>query len=212
MLQKSGLILLFTLLLMSCSPEASQEYVAGDVILRESFNAPEAWETFIGETVALQVVDGSYRVQTQDEGYIWGLNEQNHSDVVIEVEASQLSAHDNNAYGVMCRADTSNNGDGYYFLVSGDGYYSIGKGEGDDVVPLVEWTQNGAVKKGQANNKIRAVCVGSYLAIYVNDTFLAEASDTSYANGYAGFAATAFEGGDTDIAFDNLTITAASLP
>ncbi|MEZ4644300.1 MAG: hypothetical protein R3E31_16470 [Chloroflexota bacterium] len=212
MLKKISFVLLLTFLLIGCSAKPSQEYVLGDTLLSENFTAPEAWETFVGETVDLQVVDGAYRVRTEDEGYIWGLNEQDHSDVVIEVEASQLSTHENNAYGVMCRADTSNNGDGYYFLVSGDGYYSIGKGSGDDVLPLVEWTQNSAVNKGQASNTIRAVCIGNYLAMYVNDTFLAEVNDSDFGNGYAGLAATAFEGGDTDISFDNLTITAASLP
>lgn len=213
MFKKLSLVLsLALLLIVGCSNKPSQEYVLGDVLLTESFDEPGAWETYIGDTVELQVTDGSYRVQTQDEGYIWGLNEQDHTDVVIEVQANQLSSFENNAYGVMCRADTSNNGDGYYFLISGDGYYTISIGTGEDVTPLFDWTQSSTIKKGQATNKIRAVCVSNYLALYVNDTFLAEIRDNDYANGYTGFAATAFDGGDTDISFDNVTIWAASLP
>ncbi|MBK8903149.1 MAG: hypothetical protein IPM53_18325 [Anaerolineaceae bacterium] len=188
----------------------SQEYALGDELLSESFNEEAAWETYFDDGIAFHVVDGAYRVQTGDDGYIWGLNEALHDDVVIEVTSSQLSAHENNAYGVMCRADTSNNGDGYYFLISGDGYYTISKGAGDDVSQLVEWTASSAINEGQDSNTIRAVCIGNYLAMYVNDKFLAEIEDSDYASGYAGFAATAFEGGDTDISFDNLTITAAS--
>ncbi len=188
----------------------AKEAVLGNVLLSERFDSANAWETYYGETVALEVVDGAYRIQTGDEGYIWGLNEASHSDVVIEVEASQLSEFENNAYGIMCRADTSNNGDGYYFLVSGDGYYSIGKGEGPDVTPLVDWATSSAVNQGRATNSVRAVCVGDYLALYVNDKFVAEATDTTYTSGYAGLTATAFDGGDTDISFDNLTIWAAT--
>ena len=198
-------LIVFSIILVGCSGP-SKEASLGNVLLSESFDSSSAWETYFGETVELEVVDGSYRVRTGDEGYIWGLNEASHSDVVIEVEASQLSEFENNAYGVMCRADTSNNGDGYYFLVSGDGYYSIGKGEGPDVTPLVDWETSSAVNKGQATNSVRAVCVGDYLALFVNDRFVAEATDSTYSSGYTGLTATAFDGGDTDISFDNLSI------
>lgn len=202
--------LMMILLLAACGGP-SQEYETGESLLTESFDEASAWETYLDDGIALQVVDGVYRVQTGDEGYIWGLNDASHNDVVIEVTANQLSAHENNAYGVMCRSDTSNNGDGYYFLISGDGYYTISKGEGDNVNELVEWTSSSAINEGQASNTIRAVCIGNYLALYVNDTFVAEIEDGEYAEGFAGFAATAFEGGDTDITFDNLTISSASL-
>lgn len=204
-------LLLMILVLVACGGP-SQEYEAGEVLLTESFDEAAAWETYVEGEVAFQVVDGAYRVQTGDDGYIWGLNEAEHDDVVIEVTASQLSSFENNAYGVMCRSDTSNNGDGYYFLISGDGYYSISKGQGEDVNELVEWDTSSAINQGQASNTIRAVCIDDYLALYVNGEFVADVEDSDYSSGYAGFAATAFEGGDTDITFDNLTITAASLP
>ena len=187
------------------------EYETGEVLLTESFNEAAAWETYIQDEVDFQVVDGAYHVQTGDGGYVWGLNDAEHDNVVIEVTANQLSSFENNAYGVMCRADTSNNGDGYYFLISGDGYYAISKGEGEDVNEIVEWTTSSAINQGQASNTIRAVCIDNYLALYVNGKFVADTEDSDYSSGYAGFAATAFDGGNTDITFDNLTITAASL-
>ena len=204
-------IAVILLLALAGCGSSGKEPTLGNELLNETFDSPNAWETYTDDTVTLQVVDGAYRVETGDAGYIWGLNEQNHSDVVMEVEASQLSTFENNAYGIMCRADTSNNGDGYYFLVSGDGYYAISKGNGEDVSPIVDWTSSSAINKGLATNKLRAVCIGDYLALYVNGKFLAETNDSSFANGYAGFAATAFDGGDTDISFDNLTIWEATL-
>lgn len=204
------LLVSLILLLAACGGEPEPKYTLGTALLTETFDDPNAWEVYTSDGVSLQVVDGAYRVQTGDDGYIWGLNAQDHSDVVMEVEVSQLSTFENNAFGIMCRADTSNDGDGYYFMISGDGFYSIRKGIGEDVSPLVDWTESSAINGGQANNKIRAVCIGSYLAMYVNDKFLTETTDTDYANGYAGFAATAFDGGDTDLSFDNLNIWAAT--
>ena len=198
---------------------ASNEYVLGEPLLEENFSEASAWENFTADDVSLQVSDGVYRAQTGPGGYTWGLNEMEHTDVVIEVAANKASAHENNGYGVMCRADPSNNGDGYYFLVSGDGFYSIRKGETDSVNPLVDWTAHSTINTGQASNTIRAVCIGDYLAIYVNDRFLAETEDSSYSSGYAGLSVAAFEdesAGDVatvnaDIVFDNLMIWAASL-
>jgi hypothetical protein len=213
MSQKTSLliVLVVTALLAVACGGASQEYQTGAVLLNETFSETNAWETYVSDDADLQVSDGVYRIQVGDGGYIWGLNEVEHSDVSMEVTTNQLSSHANNAYGVICRSDTSNNGDGYYFLISGDGYYSISKGEGDDVTPLVEWTESSAINQGQASNKIRAVCVGDYLGLWVNDEFVAEAEDTSYTSGFAGLSAAAFEGGNADITFDDLMITAASL-
>ena len=204
-----GLIIL-GLMAVACG-DASEKYVLGETLLQEDFSEPGAWENFSEDDMNLQVDDGAYQIETGDGGYIWGLNEVEHADVVIEVTTEQASAFENNAYGVMCRADTSNNGDGYYFLVSGDGYYSIAKGTGDNVSPLVDWTNSSAVNRGQASNKIRAVCIENYLALYVNDKFVAEIEDNGYMAGYAGLAAAAFEGGDVDVSFDDLMISAASL-
>ncbi len=206
------LFIILSFILVSCGGP-SAEYTLGEVTLSEDFSNPKAWEYFVDESAGLnlQVTDGAYRIRLGDSGYLWGLNDQNQSDVVLEITANQLSTHENNAYGIMCRANTSNNGDGYYFLISGDGFYSISRGEGEDVNPIVDWTESSAVNKGADSNTLRAVCIGDYLALYVNDQFVADARDTAYSSGYAGLTAAAFEEGDIDVTFDNLTIWQASL-
>ncbi len=213
MLKKSTLLFIIVgFMLVGCS-SPSAEYSLGDAILIESFSKPKSWE-YYDDTDAgtrLEVLDGAYQIQTGSGGYIWGLNEQNHSNVVLEVTTNQLSEFENNAYGVICRADESNNGDGYYFLISGDGFYAIAEGEGDDVNLIVEWTTSSTINKGTDQNTIRAVCIDDYLALYVNDKFVVDARDSSFTAGYAGFVGTANDGGDITVAFDDLTIWEASL-
>src|SRR5688572_6483134 len=97
--------------------------VAVDLIYTESFDHVEAWDEFIGQDgVELRVQDGTYRAYTPAEGYVWGLNTSLHENVVLEVEAVPMSMFVENGFGLMCRADPTNDGDGYYFMVTGTGY------------------------------------------------------------------------------------------
>jgi hypothetical protein len=139
-------------------------------------------------------------------GYAWGLNKQSHTDVILEVEMTPLTIHYENGFGIMCRADTSNNGDGYYFMITGMGYYSIRIGQGDEVRALVDWQQSDAIHPEIDTNRIRAICMGNTLAFYVNDELLAMTVDDVYQTGYAGMAVTTADNSDIDVAFDNLAI------
>lgn len=195
--------------LSACAPaRGSQPYEIGDLLLEEDFSSPSAWETYSDPAIQvdLRVVDGVYRIEAHDEVFMWGLNAQVHADVVIEVETEQLSSYADNAYGVMCRADPADDGDGYYFFISGDGYYTIRRGAGDEIAPLIEWLPSSAIHQGQARNRIRAVCIQDYLALYVNDQFLDETHDHLYSSGVTGLTAGVSAGGDVRVDFDNLLV------
>jgi hypothetical protein len=104
------------------------------------------------------------------------------------------------------RVDTSN-GDGYLFLLQGGGSFAIMRARGRNLTPLVNWTQSDAIKQGPSRNHIQAICAGSYLAMYVNDQFLGDATDDSYTEGQVGLAASSANRLGTRIDFDNLTIS-----
>ncbi|MCA9907175.1 MAG: hypothetical protein KC519_00900 [Anaerolineae bacterium] len=210
-------ILVFCMLMISAGLSAcgrargSQPFEIGDLLLDEDFSNPSAWETYSDPAIQvdLRVVDGVYRIDAHNEVFIWGLNAQMHTDVVIEVETEQLSSYADNAYGVMCRADPADDGDGYYFFISGDGYYTIRRGAGDEIAPLIEWLPSSAIHQGQEHNRIRAVCIQDYLALYVNDQFVDETRDQLYSSGVTGLTAGVSAGGDVRIDFDNLLVFAA---
>lgn len=192
---------------------AGEEQVSvSDLLLDEEFTSSDAWEAYQSDdnTVSLKVAKGVYRMVYSGDGFTWGLNDDLQSNVVMQVETTQNSDYLNNSYGIICRADTENNSKGYYFRISGDGYYSISKSNGEEMSALVEWTQSDVVNQGTSDNSITAVCVEDYLALYVNDTLVAETRDDEFTEGYAGFSVGAYEDGDTDISFDNLKIWDAS--
>lgn len=204
---------ILVLLLVACSGgRPSQPYQLGDLLLEESFSDPLAWEQYADPSIQVdgRIVDGVYRIRASDGGFLWALNATLHTDVVIEVETEQLSDYRDNAYGVMCRADPDLDGDGYYFFISGDGYYTIRRGQGDIVSDLIQWTGSSAIRTGQARNRMRVVCVGAYLALFVNDVFIAEYRDSLYSRGVTGLTAAVPDGGEVVVQFDNLLIFAAT--
>ncbi|MFO7323436.1 MAG: hypothetical protein DIU68_017030, partial [Chloroflexota bacterium] len=194
--------------LVACGARPSMDYRTGDVLLEDDFSRAFAWTSYDSPErgVFYGVDEGVYRIRAAGGSYISGTNAQMHDDVVIEVYSSQLSDDDNNAYGVVCRGDPAGSGEGYYFLISGDGYWSIRRAQGRRVTSLRDFARAEAIHQGRSLNLLRVVCIGDYLALYVNDEFVGEARDRTFSTGFAGFVAVAPEGSFVEVAFDNLRI------
>jgi hypothetical protein len=204
---------LCALLLAACQPVPSERVALGEVLARVGFDAPFEWEQYANaeQRVDFTIEDGEYHARAWDGGFSWALNAEQHTDVVIQADVRQLSEDANNAFGLMCRASPTNNGNGYFFFISGDGTYSIRRGAGREVDYLLPFTRTDAIRQGRAINRVRIVCVDDYLALYVNGEFVAETRDSRYLRGYAGLTAAVPEGGEVDVLFDDLTIWSAAL-
>jgi hypothetical protein len=191
-----------------CETRPSRSYMLGEVQAEIDFSRVSDWERYVNpdQRVNFQVDDATYRVRADHGGFMWTLNTLEHDDVVIQADSAQLSDDPDNAYGLMCRASGSANGDGYYFFISGDGMYTIRRGAGRQVGALIPWTRSPAIQQGRGLNRIRIVCVDDYLALYVNGAFVAETFDSLYRRGYAGLTAAAAPEGDLDVTFDDLII------
>lgn len=201
---------LFYCLLLLCicgcraTPQAAVQ--TGALLVDEDFTSTFEWDTRAQAGVQIGVFDGAYRMFSPVNQYVRGFNSRVDSDVVIQVHARQLSAAENNAYGVVCRASPSNLANGYYFLVGGDGTYSIRRGKDNAIDPLISWAGSAAVHRSAARNVIRAVCVADYLALYVNGEFVASARDSTYRTGFTGFVVAAGRASEVEVEFDNLKI------
>lgn len=176
------------------------------MLFEDDFSDPgSGWEVGNYETGSLAYSDGGYSVTSLGDGSpMWGLAYRSFQDLIIEVDATQVSAgpEDDNAYGVMCRVQP--NDDGYVLRISGDGFYAIHKIEDGDFEALVDWSTSAEIRQGDATNRIRAVCDGSDLALFVNGELLADASDSTFSEGDIALTATSFEEVATEVRFDNL--------
>jgi hypothetical protein len=188
---------------------ASPTEVPANILFQDDFSGTDSgWEVGEYDGGDVGYKDGAYFVTSPvKDTMMWGVANRSFDNVVIEVDAIQISSgpESNNAYGVVCR--TQDNGDGYYLRISGDGYYGIAKAEGQEFVALVEWASSSAINKGNATNRIRAVCNGATLELFVNGQKVATAEDSTFVTGDIAFSATTYEEEMTEIHFDNLVVT-----
>lgn len=190
----------------------------GPEIFSTSFERAGGWQTGTYPTGAdettstLAMAEGRYQVDhraSDSASFVWGADEINAQDVIVEVTAEQLSTANDNLYGVLCRLseDARGNATGYALLVSGDGHYGIAELRSNSLSFLLEWHQSDAIRQGPAVNTLRAVCVNDTLALYANGTFLGRVTDSMYsASGPVGLIAGANANAQVSIAFDDLTV------
>ena len=150
--------------------------------------------TMPGDQAVFRVENGALQgAVLPDQGYIWSLSPDSYTDVIIEATLRQDTGRIGSVFGVMCRADAD--GNGYYFLVSSDQQVAIGVATAArrDLDWIVPWRISQAVKPGYVTNTVRAVCAGDYLALFINDVFVAEAEDVEFSAGRAGVTLAAVE-------------------
>lgn len=275
------LLISVSLVIGACAGSSTPNIVRGDLLAEYTFSDPLSFEQGAYGPATLRVNSGVYSVDVfqGDNTLWWGQWGDTLDDVVIEVEASQITERSENAYGVMCRVRgvvgqpqtpdpdlvaileatapaeataeaeatpdaeataeaapeataeatpdaeataeaapeveptaqneqeaIANEGDGYLFLIQGTGAASIQRARGRAVTPLVNWTQNAAIVAGVGTNRLRAICDGDYLALYVNDVLVAQTNDSTYRSGQVGLAASAANRLGVRIEFDNLMV------
>jgi hypothetical protein len=188
--------------------------ISSSLPISDDFSDPgSGWEIGSYETGDVGYENGRYFVTAVEEGStMWGEYPGDFADVIIDIDTYQVQgpATDNNSYGVICRlipGEDVYDTDGYSFQISGDGYYSIQAINDGEYEPLVEWETSDVILQGNAQNHIRASCIGSTLTLEVNGVQLAQVNDGSYASGGFGVKAATLEEGITRVEFDNFFVS-----
>lgn len=179
-----------------------------DVLMVETWDDIGDWEEFDDDNYAVEIDDDTYVINNETEGdLVWALNlGDDYDDIVMHVEIEHLSNGDSNGFGLMCRIDTDNLGDGYSFIVRNDGTYAIGYWEDSAYTTLIgdDFEPDRDIDESDSYT-MTAVCVGEYLALYIDGELIDEVEDDTYDEGYSGIAAINFDDG-VEAAFDNLVI------
>lgn len=187
-------------------PSVGYRYL--DLAVHETFDRLGDWRSYSdGDALSMNVAEGVYRMDFIGSQYVWTQASPSYQNVIIEVTAAQMSDYDYNAFGIACRLDPANNGRGYFFLISGDGHYSIRWSSGRSLDAIVSAAPSNLIQRGQAVNRIRAVCIDDYLGLWINGQFIAEARDRRAAQGAVGLAGLMnYQGRRLKVEFDDLKI------
>ncbi len=167
------------------------------------------WDIYEDSDGSVGYLDGAYRITVATSDFLfWGNPYQDlQNDVKVAVDATKAGGPDDNEYGLICRY--VDEGNFYMFAISSDGYAAITMYQNDEFAILSGETgiQSDAIRQGAATNHIEATCIGSSLALYINDTLVVSATDSSHTGGDVGLYAGSFDTGGVDIRFDNFVVS-----
>ncbi len=131
-------------------------------------------------------------------------------DLALEVDVAQRSGPADSSYGVIFRMQ---DGQQFYrFDITGNGLYVIERHNSDGtwtrLVP--DWTPTTALNQGlNVVNRLKVIAAGPDLTFYANDVLLTQLSDATFNSGGIALDAGTFGGGNLQVSFDNLAVTAA---
>ena len=199
-----GLVSLLLLSVGGCS--------GGDegILLQDRFGDPRSgWGTKSEPEFDRGYQDGQYFIELYEPNWLaWARPGERFADVDVEVEVRWVSGSTDGHFGLLCRYRAPD--DFYYFAITGDGYYAILRvrdGE-PEVLTGDGFLRSSAIRTGGEVNRIRAVCQGEELRLYVNDAALAAVVDEELARGDVGLAVGSGPDGSIRVHFDDLAVLA----
>ncbi|MCA9946173.1 MAG: hypothetical protein KC449_21965 [Anaerolineales bacterium] len=211
------LLLLLPVPLLACSiagGTTADPCNENGALLRDDFSGVQncGWREYNQGGAVVAIDEDALTISTSQTGQIWWTNVgRDFNDVIITVQARQMSGPNNNAYGVLCRYQDENNF--YIFLISGDGYYAIGKYvTGKTQVSYLtenqEYVFSDLINQGGATNLLRVSCIGNELSLSVNGLPLITVVDGSFTSGDIGLGVSTLEPGTAVVQFDDLLVLA----
>ncbi len=210
-MKKIALVLALAIVIAGCSMKsldqnANAAVQSGNILFKDDFSDPSSgWETWnepSGSMVAYQ--NGGLRIYIAEKQYdFWSRPGKRVSNVRLEVDAIKLGGPDDNDFGLICRYQDRDNF--YAFLASSDGYAGILKVKEGKYTAIggSQMTYSESIRRGAAQNQLRADCNGLGLALYVNGQLVVEAMDQEFQTGEIGLIAGTGEIAGADLYFDN---------
>jgi hypothetical protein len=196
-------ILVLAIGTLACSLGSSE----GNILYEDDFsNDSSGWDVYSDEDGATEYYEGVYRITVNTESmFYWANPYKDFEDVIIEVTASKSTGGDDMQYGIICKHTDIDNW--YALIITADGYAAIRKRyQGSDLDFITDFVEAPMVNTGRATNSLRAECVGSRLALYVNGELAIETNDSDLTGGDAGLMVGTFEQPFAEALFDNFVV------
>jgi hypothetical protein len=195
---------------LACTPSLP----ASTTLYKDNFsNSGSGWCVDSSNSSSLDYSGGEYVFKvSKDNWFVWCPYAQNFSDIHVEVTAKNVGKTSDTAFGVICddqKASEQANEDFYYLGITADGHYTITLNKAGKDVVLAE-DKSSAIATNAVSYTVGADCGGGNLALYVNGTKIASASDNTYTNGDVGLFAWAGNKSPAEVHYDDIVVTKLS--
>ncbi len=184
------------------------------LLMQDDFSdISSGWESYSSEYGRADYDQGGYLVEALiEKEYNWGVAGVDYSNIRIDVDAvvQQTAANLNDAFGVDCRVQS--NGDGYGFRISSDGYAGIVFFLDQQGSSLQDWIKVDAIKTDGTPNRLTAICEGNHFSFLVNDEFVAEVVNDTFASGDIALSAVSYEPEPIIVLFDDIMVQEVGNP
>ncbi|PKN90688.1 MAG: hypothetical protein CVU44_22505 [Chloroflexi bacterium HGW-Chloroflexi-6] len=188
-------------------------------LLDDNFDGVDQnWGTGTDADSSVEYADGGLRFQLSETlFYVWSSpNDEDYSNVHIEVNVKNNSSDPNAAFGIICNQGVPDT-NLYYFAVTSSGEYVIAKGAVavDDVFLTNDdqWAASDLIAKNAPAYRIGADCGNGTLTLYVDGQQIDSVQDSSYSSGNVALFAWSHEvESGTDVTFDDFVITRLPSP
>lgn len=190
--------------LFNSTPEAT---AVGSLFEDDFSESGSGWDRFSSEIGSTNYDHEAYHIIVNEPVTDLFANPNlSYKDVIIEVKAARQSGPLDNSYGVICRYQDEQNF--YAALISSDGYagiFEVNDGRyklmgHDEMIPVP------AILGGTAANLIHFECIGTSLALAVNNEPVDAQEDKSFESGDIGLIAGTFEEAGVHIVFDDFKV------
>lgn len=195
------------------TPTGATSTPSPTVILSDDFSSPQ-WGTGTDTDSAVEYANGTLQMIVYTPSYfVWSTpNDQDYSNIHMEVTALTNGTDSTTAFGLMCNQQTDASNSFYYFAITPAGDYAITKATaGEDDVVLTnngKWGSSDSIATNAGSYRIGADCGNGTLTLYVDGKQIDSVSDASYVNGgVALFTSSGPEITSANVSFDDFLMT-----
>jgi serine/threonine protein kinase len=185
----------------------------GKVILNDDFSDDGQWGTLTDSESSVEYENSTLNMRVFRENFvIWSTpNDQNYSNIHLEVTVTTNNTDPTTAYGFIC-AQQPKPWSFYYLAATPAGEYAIIKAtDGESDVFLTgnaEWTSSDQIAYNASSYRVGADCGGGRLTLYVDGKQIASVSDNTYGTGRVGlFTWSGDKATSADVNFDDFLLT-----
>lgn len=208
-----SLLILLSLGFAGCARFAGSSQQGRDLLFEDDFEDGLAtgWLLEGDDQGQAEIVDGALLLTIKAPGTVQyvALEDQVFSDMIMDVEATQIGGAPGSSYGLLLRMVAPDQF--YRFEVTSNGEYTIERHDGAGAWERLTdgWQTSPAILQGiNQTNRLRVAVAGGTFSFYANETLLTQVVDRNYTAGAVALDAGTFNQSDLQVAFDNVAIQA----